>query len=112
MEALRVVLYVLHMIGMLGILAGAVVPQPRGRVVQTWAARLQLLVGLGLVGVLEAQDATLNHTKVAVKLLVALAVVACAEISSARYKRGEDGRALALAAAALTILNAAIAYLW
>lgn len=112
MSALHTVLYVLHMIAMIAIVAGAVIPQPTGRQVLVWGARLQLLIGLLLVGVLEMDDATLNHAKIAVKLLVALGVVATAEMSNGRYKRGVDGSALAYAAAALTIVNAAIAFLW
>ena len=112
MSALHTVLYILHMIAMIAIVAGAVIPQPRGRQVLAWAARVQLLVGLGLVAVLEMDGATLNHGKIAVKLLVALGVVALAEISNGRYKRGQDGSALAYAAAGLTIVNAAIAFLW
>lgn len=112
MDALHMLLYIAHMIAMLAIVAGAVIPQPTGRTVLAWAARAQLLVGLALVAVLEMQDATLNHTKIGVKLLVMIAVVACAEISNAKHKRGENGQTLAYAAAGLTIVNAAIAFLW
>lgn len=113
MDALRLALYVLHMLAMLAIVAGAFVPPARGHLVQVWAARVQLLVGLALVGVIEMGDlATLDHAKVAVKLLVAVAVVACAEIGNGKARRGEDGRTLALAAAFLTVVNAVIAFAW
>lgn len=111
MEALRLVLYVLHMIAMVAIVLSPVVAA-LGRTTQVWAARVQLLIGLLLVGVLEMQDASLNHTKIGVKLLVALAVVACAEIANARARRGESHRPLMLAAAGLTVVNALVAFLW
>lgn len=111
MEPLRLLLYIVHMLAMLAIV---VAPFVAGRVhvVQTWAARLQLLVGLGLVGILEAQDASLNHTKIGVKLLVMIAVVALAEIAAGKTKKGQDGRTLALAAAGLAVVNAVIAFVW
>lgn len=116
MDALHLLLYIAHMIAMVAIVVGAVVPPQSGRVIQVWAARVQLVLGLLLVTVLEMGrdegDPSLNHMKIGVKLLVMIAVVACAEISNAKYKRGEDGKTLALAAAGLTIVNAAIAFLW
>lgn len=112
MEALRLVLYILHMIAMVAIVAGAVVPAHPGRLVMVWAARVQLLIGLALVGVIEMDDGSLNHTKIAIKLLVALAVVAFAEIANAKFKRQEPSHVFAYVAAALTLVNTAVAFLW
>lgn len=113
METLRLILYVVHLVALLAIVAGALIPAGPWRLAQVWGARVQLLVGLALVAVIEMGDlGTLNHTKIAVKLLVALAVVALAEIAAGKGKRGEDGRTLALAAAALAVLNAVIAFTW
>ncbi len=111
METLRLVLYIAHMIALIGIVVGPFIPG-RGHLVQAWSARLQLLIGLGLVGVAEAQQWTLDYAWVSVKLLVALAVVACAEIGNARSKRGENGKPLALAAAGLAVVNVLVAFLW
>lgn len=112
MDALHLLLYIAHMIAMVALVVGAVVPPQSGRLVQVWSARVQLLVGLALVAVLEMQDATLNHTKIGVKLLVMIAVVALAEIANKKHQRGEPSQNLAYAAAGLTIVNAAIAFLW
>lgn len=111
MEALRLVLYILHMIAMLAILAGPVIAG-RGHLVQVWAARSQLVIGLLLTGLAEAGDHPAPHAKIGVKLLIMIAVLACAEIGNAKSKRGESGMTLAWVAAGLTVVNAAIAFLW
>ena len=77
-----------------------------------WGARAQLLIGLALVGVSEATGDKVSHAGIAVKLVIALAVVACAEIGRVRAKRGEPKLTLADAAGALAILNAVIAFVW
>jgi len=54
-----------------------------------------------------------NNTKMAVKLLVAIAVVACAEIAAAKERKGQGARPqLVNAAGALALLNVAVAVLW
>lgn len=111
MEALRLVLYVLHMIAMVSIVVAPVVAG-RVHVIQTWGARIQLLLGLGLTGIAEAGDDPVNHAKIGTKLVVMIAVLACAEIGNGRSKRGENGRTLALVAAGLAVVNALIAFLW
>ncbi|MCE1180266.1 MAG: hypothetical protein LWW86_14735 [Micrococcales bacterium] len=112
---MHLALYILHMLALAGIVIGFVLhhnSNAQGQTVMTWSARLQLLVGLGLVGLAESQGAELNHMWVAVKLLVALAVVACLEIASAKARKGEPRPTLLNAAFALTLLNAAVAWLW
>lgn len=111
MEALRLVLYILHMIAMLAILVGPVIAG-RGHLVQVWGARSQLIIGLLLTGLAEAGDDPVNHAKIGVKLVIMIAVLGCAEIGNAKSKRGENGMTLAWAAAALALVNAAIAFLW
>ena len=55
----------------------------------------------------------MNNTKIGVKLLVAIAVVACAEIAAGKERRGEGARPqLVNAAGALALVNVAIAVLW
>ena len=111
MEALHLVLYILHMLAMLAIVVGPFIAG-RGHLVQVWGARLQLLIGLGLTGLAEAGDDPVNQAKIGTKLVVMLAVLACAEIGNGKSKRGEDGRTLALVAAALAVVNSLIAFLW
>lgn len=78
-----------------------------------WGARVQLLTGLLLVGVIEMGDLfEPNHMKIGVKLLIALAAVAAAEIAAARAKRGEAKPTLVDAAGALGVLNVLVAVFW
>ncbi|WP_068253453.1 hypothetical protein [Janibacter corallicola] len=111
METLRIVLYVLHMIAMIAIVISPPIPGS-GHRVQAWAARAQLILGLLLTGIAEAGDDPVNHAKIGTKLVVMIAVLACAEIGNAKDKRGENGTALAWTAAGLAVVNAAIAFLW
>ncbi|WP_435199932.1 hypothetical protein [Janibacter sp. GS2] len=111
MEALRLVLYVLHMVAMLAIVVGPLVAG-RGHLVQVWGARIQLFIGLGLTGIAEAGDDPVNHAKIGTKLVIMIAVLACAEIGNAKGKRGENGTTLAWVAAGLAVVNALVAFLW
>jgi hypothetical protein len=104
-----------HMLLAAVMVGSALVTRYGGRELYTplvWSARIQLLLGLVLVGLNEAADESLNNTKIAVKLLVAIGVVACAEIANARHKRGEPKLQLVDAAGALTVLNVFVAFLW
>ena len=61
----------------------------------------------------EAGDDPVNHAKIGTKLVIMIAVLACAEIGNAKAKRGEAAATkLAWAAAGLALVNAAIAFLW
>ncbi|MEP7161127.1 MAG: hypothetical protein ABI746_08480 [Dermatophilaceae bacterium] len=78
-----------------------------------WAARVQLLLGLALVGIAEGGNVmSLNHTWIAVKLLVAIGVVACTEMAARRAARDpERFRPVLLhVAAGLTLINILYAY--
>ena len=111
MDALHLILYILHMIAMLAIVVGPAVAG-RGHLIQVWGARIQLLLGLGLTGLAEAGDDPVNHAKIGTKLVIMIAVAACAEIGNGKSKRGENGTTLAWVAAALAVVNAAVAFLW
>jgi hypothetical protein len=114
MEFLEHLLVLAHLLGMAAIVGSAVFVA-RGAVTPAlvWGARAQLVTGILLVGLAEAGDDTVNSTKVAVKLVVAVAVVACAEIAAAKERKGQGARPqLVNAAGALALLNAAIAVLW
>ena len=114
MTAAFSVLGYLHWGGLALIVLGYVMSFTAGAVhpVMVWGARIQLLLGLALVGVAGAGHFSLNYTWVAVKLLVALGVVACCEIGGARRRRGEPSIVLAHAAAALTLVNVLVATIW
>lgn len=76
-----------------------------------WSARVQLLLGLVLVGIAEGgKVATLPHLWVAGKLVIALAIVACCEIAAARFRKGTPTPMLLHIAVTLTVVNVALAY--
>lgn len=115
MEFLIDVFVVLHLLGMAAILGGWLAMRlgaPRGLVPLVWGARAQVLIGIILVGLNEMAQEDVNNVKIGVKLLVALAVVACAEIARARTKKGTDQPALVNAAFALALVNVLVAVLW
>jgi hypothetical protein len=114
MDFVKDLFVLLHLVGMAAVVGGwlAVVRAPKIIPAILWGARAQVLTGLVLVGILEMGDDEVNNPKIGVKLLVALAVAACAEIAAARQKRGEPNPTLVNAAGALAVLNTAIAVLW
>ncbi|GAB3539325.1 hypothetical protein GCM10027403_27490 [Arthrobacter tecti] len=117
MEFLRNVLLVLHFVGLAAILGG-VLAQIRsmrtgGAVVTpgilhgSW---LQLVTGLGLVGVIEVGDlAEVDNLKIAVKLLVMVAVVVLAFLN--RKKDAVPSAILGIIGG-LTLLNIVVAVFW
>lgn len=113
MDLLINLVVVLHLLGLAAIVGSAVfvargVPTPA----LVWGARAQVLTGLLLVGLNQAADQPVDNTKIAVKLVVALAVAACAEIAAGRERRGAGNPALVHAAGGLAVLNTLVAVLW
>ena len=98
-----------HWAGFLMIVVGYVMGLQSREIhpVMLWGARLQLLIGLGLVGVLGAMHAEVNYGLVGLKLLLSLGVVALSEISARRSKPLFMHLALAL-----TVVAAAVGYVW
>ena len=113
MEIVEHLFVLAHLLGMAAVIGSAVFVA-RGAVTPAlvWGARAQLVTGLILVGLAEAGDDEVNNAKIAVKLLVAVAVVACAEIANAKERKGGARPQLVNAAGALALLNTAIAVLW
>lgn len=112
METLFPVLTISHWLGVALIVIGWGLSFSRNSIhpVMVWGARLQLLIGLGIVTVVEMADVyEINHMFVGIKLLIALAVVALCEISFKKTKRDEHGLTLVHVAGALAILNTIIA---
>ena len=126
------IVVVLHLLGAAAII-GPWLAAPRSgriRMAMVWGARAQVVTGIVLVGLHEmSSDSSdpLNRTKIGVKLVVALACAACAEIANGRQRRalaaaadGAGGTAtvtlpatgLVHATALLAILNVCIAVLW
>ena len=113
MEILEHLFVLAHLLGMAAIIGSAVFVA-RGAVTPAlvWGARAQRVTGIALVGLVRANDDEVNNTKIGVKLLVAIAVVACAEIAAAKERKGEARPQRAHAAGALALLNVVIAVLW
>jgi hypothetical protein len=113
MDLLRDLFLILHILGVAAIVGSAVfvargVPTPA----LLWGARAQVITGLVLTAIAEAGDDPVNHPKIGVKLVVARAVAACAEVANGREKRGDAHATLVHAAGGLAILNVAVAVLW
>ena len=86
---------VLHLLGAAAII-GPWLAAPRSgriRMAMVWGARAQVVTGIVLVGLHEMSSDpadALNRTKIGVKLLVALACAACAEIANGRHLGASD----------------------
>ena len=81
-----------------------------GLTILAWAARLQILIGLILVTLTFADG--LNYARMIVKVMLAMIVVALAEIANARNKAGRPSRVLPAAAAVLAAMIAVLSFLW
>jgi hypothetical protein len=110
MQILEIVLLVLHLVGLaavvFGVLAQVRRPQRRITAAVVHGATLQLLTGLALVGVLEAGDADVNHVKVGIKLIVALAVVGLAH---SQRRKPDVAAPLLISVIALELVNVVVA---
>jgi hypothetical protein len=115
MDFVYSLIVVTHFLGLAALVGGWIATRVGGVALSPvlWGARVQLITGLLLVGIAEmSSDAELNHVKIGVKLVVAIAVVAAAEIANAKAKRGEANPRLVDAAGALGVLNVLVAVLW
>lgn len=114
MEFLHQVLLFLHLLGMAVLVAAFLLQRrtaARGPLNAAWlhGAGLQLVTGLALVGVIEVQRDDVNHAKIGVKLLVALAV---GLLALALRKRDPMPSWLVPALAGLVVLNVGVAVFW
>ncbi|WP_084037861.1 hypothetical protein [Demequina sp. NBRC 110053] len=113
MDALRYTLLILHFVGLAAIL-GPWLDQLRSEArrittAMVWGARAQIVTGLALAGLAFASDDyEPDHVKIAVKLVVAIAVVGVAEVGAKR----ERPQLFWLLAGLLTIVNIAVAVIW
>lgn len=108
-----------HILGAAAIFGGwlANFKTPTVNIWQWVGALVQLVTGLALVGVLEMSkepgDDPLNHMKIAVKLLVTLAIVVTAFIGRKKVKAGDEvPTGIAHATGGLAFINILIATLW
>ncbi len=105
---------VLHLLGMAALVGGWLVSLRTDvmNTVMVWGARIQLLTGLVLVGLAEMGDGQLDHTKVGLKLVIALIVTGLAEAAAGKERRGEEAPSMRNAAGGLALLNVLVASLW
>ncbi len=117
MELVKDLLLVLHFIGLAGIIGGVLVQwrsrSPKIDALVLHGALTQLVTGLALVGINEALaddgEAGVNHTKVAVKLLVLVVILVLAWV---HRKRDVVPTWVWAGIGGLTVANIAIAVLW
>ncbi|MER8025320.1 hypothetical protein [Glutamicibacter protophormiae] len=109
------ILVFLHILGAAAIFGGwlANFKTPTVNVWQWYGALLQLVTGLALVGIYEAQDAELNHIKIGVKVVIALGIAVAAFIGRKKVKAGQEvSTGIAHAVGGLALINIAVAVLW
>jgi len=115
MALLKNILLVTHFLGLAALIGGWIATRMGSAALPlvVWGARIQLLTGLLLVGIIEMADlGDLNHMKIGVKLLVTIAAVGAAEVAAAKARRNEPNSTLVDAAGALGVLNVLVATLW
>ena len=113
MDFLEKLLLFLHLIGMAAVVGGALVQvasSPRRITMGILHGGLtQVVTGILLVGVLEADDEDVDHAKIGVKLVVALVIVVLAWI----YRRRDQvPNSVYFSVLALALGNVAIAVFW
>ena len=114
MDILRNILLVLHFVGLASILGGALVQlmakgAKRVNAAIMHGSWLQLITGIGLVGVIEMSGGHVDNTKIAVKLGVLIVITVIAFIN--RKKRHVASWIIPLIAT-LTLANIVIAVFW
>jgi hypothetical protein len=113
MDVAHVVLLVLHVVGIVALLAGILVqvrrPEKRVNGLMRDGIGVAFLAGLFLVGVLEAGDDEVDRTKIAVKFGIGLVilVLVMANLRKPRIPDGLYGGLLVL-----TLANVGIALFW
>lgn len=103
---------ILHFIGLAAIIGSymTVLKAPRVIPGMLHGAILQVVTGIVLVGLNEMNDATLNHTKVGIKLLITIVILALAVVGLRRATSAaavpSDGGAVATATSTATLAHA------
>lgn len=113
MELLRHALLVVHLLGFAALFGGLLVqvrtPEKSVNSLMRDGAGTVFVAGLALVGVIEADDGSLDHVKIAVKGIVALVILVLV-MANIRKERIASGLwALLLA---LTVANVCVAVFW
>lgn len=114
MDALHTALLILHFLGLAAIFGGALEQWRTGAKltspVTLWGARAQILTGLALAGLIFTGDEAdhANHMKIGIKLLVALAIAAVAEMNLKKPTIPNSARVIV----GLAAVNVVVAVAW
>jgi len=112
-EALRLVLLYVHLLGFALLLGGAVAQYLTGRIrinsAMLWGAAIQLLSGIALAAPLRGEGREPDPAKLVTKFVLALAIFVMVFFSR---KRESVNRGHFLATIGLTLVTAAVAVFW
>ena len=116
MEILRLLVLCTHFLGLTALI-GVFLVQMRQRAgfntkLLLTGAITQVLTGLALVGLREAQDLPVNNIKVGVKLLIALTAAVAAVLAHLRQRKDGEAMPFFHTAGGLGLINVFIAVLW
>ena len=113
METLRLVLLFMHVLGFAALLGGLVVQARDSDKAVNGAMRdgigTAFVTGLLLVGVLEAGEPAVDHTKIAVKFAIALVLLV---LVMANLRKPSIPQGLWAGLLLLTVLNIGVAIFW
>jgi uncharacterized membrane protein HdeD (DUF308 family) len=111
MEILKTLLVLVHTLGLAALIGGAFVQwnaaNKQASPSMLWGARVQLISGLVLWGLVEATEQNVHHFKFATKLVFNIVVVGILE--SSRRSLSNNGF---MASLGLSVLNVALALFW
>lgn len=116
MEILHSILVAAHLLGM-AVIVGTFLVQMRKQadfavVPVLIGAIVQLVSGLGLVGLAEAADFDVNYAKIATKLIIAVLVLVAAILAFVMKRKGGRIRPWFHAAGGLALINLLVAVFW
>ncbi|WP_110206383.1 hypothetical protein [Nocardioides daejeonensis] len=113
MDTVRLILLFLHILGFAALIGGLLAQAKASEKVVNGAMRdgagTAFLAGLFLVGVLEADDADVNHAKIGVKLVIGLVVLG---LVMANLKKPRISDSLFWTILGLSVANVAVAIFW
>lgn len=116
MEILHSILVAAHLLGM-AVIVGTFLVQMRKQtdfavVPVLIGAIIQLVSGLGLVGLAEAADFDVNYAKIATKLIIAVLVLVAAILAVVMKRKGGRIKPWFHAAGGLALINLLVAVFW
>ncbi|MDF1477933.1 hypothetical protein PYV02_02420 [Leifsonia sp. H3M29-4] len=116
MDILHSILFAGHMLGLAAIIGSFFVQMRRKSDFilgpTLYGAIVQLLTGVGLVGLAEAGDHDVNMVKIAVKLGIAAIVLVAAIVAVVVQRRGGKVQPWFHAAGGLAVINVLVAVFW